>query len=91
MKKTYTKPALTLEYFTLTQSIAISCGWKDEDYIGFPTHGEKSTCGWNDGFGGVYWTSTTICKGAEIGYPEDFPVGEVCYNNPNGQPQIFAS
>lgn len=88
MKKTYTKPALRLEYFTLTQSIARSCGWRDEDYIGFPTHGDESKCGWNDGFGEVYWVETTTCGGK---YSPDLDFAEVCYNNPNGQPQIFAS
>ena len=70
MKKTYTKPALRLEYFTLTQSIARSCGW-------------------NDGFGDVYWVAPSAC--GEVSYPPDFDFAEVCYNSPNGQPQIFAS
>lgn len=88
MKKTYTKPALRLEYFTLTQSIARSCGWRDEDYIGFPTHGDNTTCGWDDGFGEIYWVEAPPCGGA---YSPDLDFAEVCYNNPNGQPQIFAS
>ena len=89
MKKTYTKPALRLEYFTLTQSIARSCGWNDEGFIGFPTHGDETTCGWNDGFGQVYWVAPSAC--GEVSYPPDFDFAEVCYNSPNGQPQIFAS
>lgn len=89
MKKTYKKPRIKMEYFTLNQSIATSCGYKDEDYTGRPTHAEKGSCGWDDGFGEVYWTSTEAgCSGE---YSEDLVIGEICYNTPNGQPMIFAS
>lgn len=89
MKKTYTKPALRLEYFTLTQSIARSCGWNDEDFFGSPTHGDNTTCGWKDVFGQVYWVTPAACEGASNS--PDLVIDEVCYNNPNGQPLIFAS
>lgn len=88
MKKVYKKPTVHFEQFTMSQSIALSCGYKDEDYYGFPTHADKLTCGWNDGSGEVYWTSTPACGDS---YSPDLVIGEVCYNNPNGQPTIFAS
>lgn len=88
MKKTYKKPMINVEHFTLSQNIAMSCGYKDEDYIGKPTHAEQSQCGWDDGFGTIYWTSTPACGGE---YDENLVIGEVCYNNPNGAATIFAS
>ena len=88
MKTKYEKPSLHIEYFALSQSIAISCGWTDEAFVGKPTHADKSVCGWDDGFGEVYWATKPPCGGD---YDPDLDVGEVCYNAPNGQPQIFAS
>lgn len=88
MKQKYTKPSLHVEHFALTQNIALSCGWTDEKFIGHPTHAEKATCGWFDGFGDIIWASVPPCTDE---YPTDLVIGEVCYNTPNGQPQIFAS
>lgn len=88
MKKTYEKPKIAIEHLTLTQNIAVSCGYKDEDYLGWPTHGDKESCGWNNGIGEVYWTETPACSGE---YSPDFDMGEVCYNSPAGVATIFAS
>lgn len=89
MKGKYQKPEIHIEYFALSQNIAQSCGYKDENYYGHPNHATKETCGWDDGFGEVYWVSTlSKCSGE---YSPDLDTGEVCYNAPNGQPQIFAS
>ena len=89
MKKTYEKPKIAIEHFTLTQNIAVSCGYKDEDYLGRPTHGEKGECGWDNGIGEVYWTSRDA--GCSDSYSEDLVVGEICYNSPAGVATIFAS
>ena len=88
MKKTYKKPIANVEFFTLTQNIAQGCGYKDENFIGFPTHADNASCGWNDGSGEIYWTSKPQCGDA---YSPDLEIGEVCYNNPNGAATIFAS
>lgn len=88
MKKTYTKPRIAIENFVLTQNIAVSCGYKDEDFLGWPTHGDKEKCGWNNGIGEVYWTAKPACSDS---YSPDLVVGEVCYNSPAGVATIFAS
>lgn len=89
MKARYEKPLVKIERFAITQSIAAHCGYSSDKYSGHPTHADKNACGWDDGYGEVYWTSTnTGCNGS---YSEDSVIGEVCYNNPNGGVQIFAS
>lgn len=88
MKKVYEKPMAQLEMFALSQSVAVNCGYSDDRYIGHPTHHSKSSCGWDDGTGEVYWASNPPCADA---YPEDLVVGEVCYNNPNGATTVFSS
>lgn len=88
MKKTYVKPRAVMEYFTLSQSIAQSCGWNSENYYGSPTHADITVCGWKEVTGDVYWASTSACS---IIVDADFEVGEGCYNAPSGSNQIFAS
>ena len=89
MKKVYEKPMVRLDYFTLSQSVAVDCGYSDDKYTGFPTHRDKNSCGWNNGITGeVYWTSTPACSDA---YLELEDVGEVCYNNPDGGKAVFSS
>ena len=92
MKKVYEKPRATVEYFTLTQNIALDCGYNDS-YIGRPNQSEKGQCGWipnaDYDFGVVYWTSSASkCSG---NYSPDLPGLEVCYDAPAGVPTIFAS
>lgn len=88
MKKVYKKPRAAIEHFTLTQNIAVSCGYRDEDFLGWPTQADKANCGWNNGIGEVYWTQKPACGD---NYSPDLPVGEVCYNSPAGTATIFAS
>lgn len=77
-----------IEKFALAQTIAQSCGYVSGGSSGSPAHADKNTCGWNDGYGDVYWLDASVCKDV-VG--EDFSNGEVCYNNPNGGVSIFAS
>lgn len=89
MKKTYVKPALAVESFVLSQSIAANCGVSGgETEWGRPCHGDKTICGWEDILGRVLWLSEPACK--EIVGP-DYGYGGICYNNPNGGATIFAS
>lgn len=88
MKKAYQKPRISVEKFTLSQTVAQSCGYVSGGSSGFPAHADKHTCGWNDGYGDVYWLESPAC-GEVVG--EDFSNGEYCYNNPNGGVSIFAS
>lgn len=88
MKRNYQKPEIRLESFALTQSIAMSCGYDPNNTdLGFPTHADKSSCGWNDGLD-VIWTQTPPC---DYVYQDNANVGGVCYNEPNGGVTIFAS
>lgn len=89
MKQTYTKPTLRVERFTIAQSIATSCGWVNGTTYGKPNHADKVNCGWDDGFGSVYWLNETENCTTKVGI--DFEHTEVCYNNPNGNVTIFAS
>lgn len=84
MKKTYVKPCITVEYFTLNQSVAQSCG----SSYGQPLHGSPEACAWVDASGESYWTTVEICGGV---YDPNIEVGEGCYNAPSGLHQIFAS
>lgn len=88
MKKAYQKPKISVEKFTLSQTIAQSCGYVSGGSSGFPAHADKNTCGWNDGYGDIYWLDKPPC---EIEVDENFDKGEMCYNNPNGGVTIFAS
>lgn len=89
MKKVYTKPRIAIENFVLAQNVAVSCGYRDEDYFGWPTQGEKGQCGWNNGIGEVFWTS--VEAGCSDSYNPNLVIEEVCYNSPAGVATIFAS
>lgn len=89
MKKTYQKPKISVERFTLSQTIAQSCGYvSGGESSGHPAHADKNTCGWDDGHGDVYWLTPDVC-GEVVG--DSFTNGEFCYNNPSGGITIFAS
>ena len=82
MKRAYGKPALCIERFTLTQTIAHNCG-ENLDFS-MAKHGTKETCGWDVG-GNEIFTDLRIC---------DCPVPElekVCYNAPAGGYNVFNS
>lgn len=89
MKKIYMKPRMHAEMFVLSQNIAETCGYKDENYLGSPAHGDKYACGWNDGMGNTYWLDGVATCSTVVG--EDFVHEEYCYNNPTGLLTIFAS
>ena len=92
MKETYVKPQLHVEYFTLSQSIAKSCGYVDESYIGAPTHSEPGVdgCGWrtnnDDSSSIVIWSD-----GCNIPGNDNTQVDDGCYNAPSIAGAIFAS
>ena len=91
MKKTYVKPALAVESFVLSQSIAVNCGVPGGGTeMGAPNHVDKISCGWEMDSATVIWLDTmaNICT-FPVG--EDEPVYGMCYNNPNGGVTIFGS
>lgn len=89
MKKTYQKPKVRIEKFSLAQTVAQSCGYVHGGaQEGQPTYRDKSSCGWDDGYGTVHWPTKPACQ---CETSPDLEIGEVCYNNPNGGFSIFAS
>lgn len=88
MKKTYQKPEISVERFTLSQTIAQSCGYVSGGSSGHPTHADKTACGWDDDYGDVFWLNSDPCTTV---VDDSFTNGEVCYNNPSGGISIFAS
>ena len=82
MKKTYLKPSLYVESFSLTQSIAKGCT-AEVHGLGEPSINNSDTCGWD--FEGMTFFA--------YGVNPDCVHGElelVCYNAPNGN-IMFAS
>lgn len=82
MKKTYMKPALYVENFSLTQSIAAGCT-AHKNGPGEPSFSNPNTCGWD--FGGQTFFTNGLNADCEAGELEI-----VCYNAPNGS-ILFAS
>lgn len=82
MKRNYTKPMLTVELFSLTQSVARDCGTtipKDQF-----NHSNPNTCAW-DIAGTTIFIAGSHCMidGENMGYG--------CYNNPGEGNYIFHS
>lgn len=89
MKKKYMKPAVYMETFNLSQSIAAGCGAPaGGGSLGKPAHWSKETCGWDMG-NFILWVADTVNCNEGIGTDEN--VNGVCYNNPNGGSSIFSS
>ena len=82
MKKVYEKPALYIERFMLTQSIASGCTPSNPDY-GIPNQNSKEVCGW-DIYGFEVFKDGNICD-----FPTDYFEG-ICYNAPYGGMTAFA-
>lgn len=87
MKERYTKPSFSIELFTMTESIASSCGGSTGDPDIGPTHSDIYSCGYRE-WEEIYWLNTDNCTSVVDEYFET-EVG--CYNAPNGGTQIFAS
>ena len=92
MKRTYTKPTILLESFTLTQSIASDCGpFPANGSLGTPSSADKYSCGW-DMMDFTIWADgiNPDCN-SNMGVTNDTEISGVCYNNPNGGLTIFGS
>lgn len=83
VKSMYEKPALYIERFMLTQSIASGCSPSNPDF-GMPNQHSKEVCGW-DIYGIVLFMDDSICDFLT----ED--LGGVCYNAPSGGMTAFAT
>lgn len=91
MKAKYEKPRIAIESFTLSQSIAQSCGYNKDSYFGHPTHGDVFTCAWVEADGEKYWTQAATCGADNIVDSSFEGIAEGCYNAPSGSKQLFAS
>lgn len=88
MKKVYEKPRILIEEFSLTQSVAVSCG-VPENNQGQPHASTPANCAWEDWFGDMYWhTVNNVCT---VETDDDANVGGMCYNEPNGGFHVFGS
>ena len=89
MKLEYVKPRILVERFTLTQSIAASCGSTGGTTLGKPTSQSAATCGW-DLNGVLFFTSSTVNICTKI-VSDGFDLEGYCYNNPANMPAFFSS
>lgn len=92
MKKTYTKPTILWESFSLTQSIAAGCSDFSNSTLGKPSSGDKINCGWDMG-NLIVWVANDGSAKTDCNYDwgADEPFDVLCYNNPNGGMTIFGS
>lgn len=89
MKKAYVKPALALESFVLSQSIASTCNVPGGGTsLGKPGHSSRETCGWDVG-GLILWVNDST--GCNLPTEIDENVSGICYNAPAGGFTIFGS
>ena len=82
MKGIYSKPMLTVEFFSLAQSIARDCGTSiPKDQL---TFADPGNCVWETGSGRVF-VELPNCNipGENMGYG--------CYNNPGEGQYVFRS
>lgn len=93
MKMKYEKPAIAVERFGLTQTIAQSCNVPGGGTtLGRPMQWHASTCTWKIG-DTIMFLETGVCNSipnAELVGEGDEVFG-TCYNNPNGGTTIFGS
>lgn len=90
MKMEYVKPRILVERFTLTQSIAASCGVPaGGTSLGKPNSQSASTCGWDVGGMMIFTVNTT--KNCTEDVSDGYEYEGMCYNNPANMPAFFSS
>ena len=93
MKEKYVKPALYVESFTLSQSIAMLCGKEGEisryrwNMHGLPLSESDSTCAWDAGGGWLLFHEGSTCNWNM----DEFTWEGICYNSPNDSTPLFSS
>ena len=86
MKKTYKKPMMIVERFTLSQTIATGCG--DLEQYGSPTLTRMANCAWD--FNGaflLFLEGNNNC----VHQIEDGTIDGLCYNGPSPSMSLFHS
>ena len=89
MKKTYMKPIIIIENFSLAQSIANGCKVDDSRHFGDPNMWSKTTCGWiAPEFGDIIFIKDGICNNI---VDPNVEINGVCYNAPTAGTVVFGS
>ena len=84
MKKTYSKPQIMFEAFTLSTNIAAGCGIKTK------LMDRSGGCGWQpDPRAEVIFNFGVQGSDCEVGPGEMY--NELCYDNPYGEYMLFTS
>ena len=87
MKKKYQKPSMYVECFVLSQVVAENCHLHEETLtFGTPNSGDPTSCGWDDGLGGITWTNNGKCNEY---MNENDKIEAGCYHNPSGPFTLF--
>lgn len=88
MKMKYVKPAMCIERYTLTESIASGCETNGlNSSFGKHTYQDGNSCTWQD-YGISFPIFTDVNSKCQI-WDDEYEMG--CYNNPSGEPQLFGS
>lgn len=88
MKEKYVKPAMIIERFEMTSSIAKNCA--NLDLAGRPTSNDVKNCKWEFAPGFYLFLDVTGCEVPVI-EGKDQGFGYICYNNPTDSATIFSS
>ena len=88
MKMKYVKPAMCIELYSLTESIAVSCANNGDSDFGKNLWANGYDCVWEHyDFGAIFNESNRNCV-----YLDSMLETEMgCYNNPVGEPSMFGS
>lgn len=92
MKEKYVKPALYVESFALSQSIAVVCTGiaRAGNWHGRPTMDDDRTCGWETNGGPTLFYSQIACD-FDLSEFDSFEWGDYCFNNPSDVHGLFSS
>ena len=90
MKQKYIKPAIVMERFDMSQSIAAGCSAASNSPVGDPNIWDKAECGWVVGTD-VIWDTEASGSKCNFDWDLESDFEGVCYNNPAGGQTIFNS
>ena len=94
MKEKYIKPALFVESFALSQTIARNCGDTHSNTEVGSNHYNEDTCEWDVGDCTLFYgercdEDMTVKEGMSL--EEILEFFDLCYNNPSGLQTVFSS
>lgn len=96
MKKTYVKPNMNIERFSLLQNIASMCAnvpGGGTETLGKPTWGSPTNCAWSLPNWSLFASGNTKCDiPLNVGDSFSTDNGElICYNSPSSGVVVFGS